>query len=136
LKELEKERVERRKVRTKMKPVTGPSVPVPADSAGPAVPAPAPTIDTVATDVEMGEASSIEPATTADTNGGETSGATSKAKDTSGENLEQDEFTVRQKEVEEFSKLVDESVKTDIGASSTGLYELVGWSTSSLPRTC
>lgn len=43
-----------------------------------------------------------------------------------GEDSEADEFSVRQREVEEFSKLVDESVRADIGASSTGLYELVG----------
>jgi len=115
LKELEKERVERRKVRTKTKQVAGPSVPVPAVD-----PAPTPANTVATTDVEMAEAS---PTAASDTTGGETSEAKDKAKDTS--DAEEDELTVRKKEVEEFSKLVDESVKTDIGASPTGLYELV-----------
>jgi ubiquitin carboxyl-terminal hydrolase 14 len=73
----------------------------------------------------MAGASSPQVAATSDM-GGESSESKDKAKDASGEDLEQDEFTIRQKEAEEFSKLVDESVKTDIGASSTGLYDLVG----------
>jgi ubiquitin carboxyl-terminal hydrolase 14 len=39
---------------------------------------------------------------------------------------EEDEFSCRKTEAEEFSKLIDNDVKNDIGASSTGLYELVG----------
>jgi len=128
LKEIEKERVERRKVRTKTKLAAGPAVPVSAGpSGGPAVPTPA-SVNTVATttDVEMADASSIQPAVTSETTVGDTSEAKDEAKDTPGGDAEEDEFTVRQKEIKEFSNLVDASVKTDIGASSTALYELVG----------
>lgn len=116
--EIEKERGERRKVRTKTKQAAGPS-------ASPAVPA-APANPGATADVEMAEASATQVAATSDTAGGENTEAKDKGKDESGEEQAENEFSIRRKEVEEFSKLVEEDVKADIGASLTGLYELVG----------
>ena len=117
--EIEKERGERRKVRTKTKKPADPSA---STSAAPAAPAnPGATVD-----VEMAEASSTQVATTSDTPSRENTEAKDKGKDESGEEQTEDEFTIREKEVEEFSKLVEEGVSSDVGASSTGLYELVG----------
>jgi len=116
------------------KPAAGSAVTVPAGpsgESGPSVPTPpgpasAPANTVATTDVEMADASSTQPAVASDTTVGEISEAKDKAKDTSGGDAEEDELSIRQKEIEEFSKLVDDSVKTDIGASSTALYELVG----------
>lgn len=109
LKEIEKERSERRKVRKRTKPVGGPSAPAltPAPAGG---------------DVEMADASTTATAA-APAAGGESAPDAGKEK-APGE-LD-DEFVYRRKEAEELSKLINEDVKKDIGSSSTGLYDLVG----------
>ncbi|KAF9528754.1 hypothetical protein CPB83DRAFT_813265 [Crepidotus variabilis] len=88
LKEIEKERFERRKVRARRKGVDAPAAAAAAPAAG--------------GDVEMSDASEL----------------TSPVK-------EVDEFDHRERESGEYEKLVNESVKKDVGASETGLYDLV-----------
>jgi ubiquitin carboxyl-terminal hydrolase 14 len=114
LKEIEKERDERRKVRKRTKQVSGPA-------SGPSV-ATSVSVPTVAGDVEMVDAAAVE-ATSAE--GAAVAEVIGKDKDASAGG-EEDEFSCRKTEAEEFSKLIDNDVKNDIGASSTGLYELVG----------
>ncbi len=115
LKEIEKERDERRKVRKRTKQVSGPA---PGPSVVTSV-----SVPTVAGDVEMVDAATVE-ATSAE---GAAGAAEVKGKDKdASEGGEEDEFSCRKREAEEFSKLIDNDVKNDIGASSTGLYELVG----------
>lgn len=114
LKDFEKERSERRKVRKKTKQEVGP-VPENTRLASGSV--------VVAGDVEMADAAvdvaifAQPAASSADSKG--------KEKDASADEVE-DEFALRQREAEEFSKLINEDIKKDIGASSTGLYDLVG----------
>ncbi|KAG6911096.1 hypothetical protein DXG01_004611 [Tephrocybe rancida] len=105
LKEIEKERGERRKVRkrTKNAPPPGPSTPAPVAT----------------TDVEMGDATAIV-AVDAPT----TEAVVEKGKPIAGAELE-DESVYRAREKEELDALVSEEVKRDLGASATGLYDLV-----------
>ena len=108
LKEFEKERAERRKVRKRTKAAK------PAkDKEG---------------DVQMGDASApaassstAEPATTTE---GENADA-EKGKTVAGAELE-DESVYREKELKELEALVDAEVKKDVGASVSGQFELVG----------
>ncbi|KAG6857024.1 hypothetical protein H0H87_010697 [Tephrocybe sp. NHM501043] len=104
LKDIEKDRHERRKVRKRTKNV-------PAHS-----PTPAPV---ATTDVEMGDATAIAvvDASTIDA-------AVEKGKTLAVGELE-DESVYRTKEKEEFDALISEEVKRDIGASNSGLYDLV-----------
>ncbi|KXN85247.1 Ubiquitin carboxyl-terminal hydrolase 6 [Leucoagaricus sp. SymC.cos] len=113
LKEVEKERAERRKVRKRTKAVATSTV-TKNTPAPPAAEAAAATTATTSTDgdVTMADASST-PAE------GEDKGKTV----ITGE-LE-DESVYREREAREFTELVDADVKKDIGASQTGLYELV-----------
>ena len=108
LKEFEKERAERRKVRKRTKAAQ----PV-KDKEG---------------DVQMGDASApaassstAEPATTTE---GENADA-EKGKTVAGAELE-DESVYREKEGKELEALIHPEIKSDVGASSTGQYELVG----------
>lgn len=109
LKDIEKERMERRKVRKRTK-----NAPPPTSS----TPAPVAT-----TDVEMGDATAVLAV------GGPTSDAViEKGKIVAGGELE-DESVYRAKEKEELESLISEDVRRDIGASISGLYDLVGSST-------
>ncbi|KAG5641931.1 hypothetical protein DXG03_003957 [Asterophora parasitica] len=106
LKDIEKERAERRKVRKRTKNA----------SASAAVPAP--PVATTA-DVEMGDATAVALVESL------TGEATlEKGKPIAGGELE-DESVYRAKEREELEELVSEDVKRDIGASVGGLYDLV-----------
>lgn len=111
--EIEKERGERRKVRRRTKQtgaIAGPSTA--------AVPA---TVD-----IEMGDASAVATATDpAASVGGE-----DKSNQTAVVEAEEDEFTIRKREAAEIDQLISPDIKSDVGASATGLYELVGESTS------
>lgn len=107
LKEIEKERTERRKVRKRTKAVATSTI-TKDTPAPPAVAAAAATTDG---DVTMTDA------------GTSTEGDKGKAL-VSGE-LE-DESVYREKEAKELVELVDPELKKDIGASLTGLYDLVG----------
>ena len=112
LKDFEKERSERRKVRKRTKPVVGP------------VPETTPLATSSGVDVEMADAAAVDVAVVAQPPAG-SADSKGKEKDASADVVE-DEFALRQREAEEFSNLVNEDVKKDIGASSTGLYDLVG----------
>ena len=112
LKEIEKERGERRKVRKRTKQAA-PAASGPSSSA----------IPPATTDVEMTDASS---APAVSTEGG-TAAATGDGKDKAvvlGE--PEDEIELRKKEAAELSQLIDDDTKNDVGCSATGLYELVG----------
>lgn len=98
LKELEKERGERRKVRKRTK--------VAAPTASSSTPVPVPAGETGG-DVTMGDETTTE------------------AKTTLGGELE-DESVYRAKEVAELEALLSDDVKKDIGCSGSGLYDLVG----------
>ncbi|KAH9920848.1 cysteine proteinase [Epithele typhae] len=108
LKEIEKERGERRKVRKRTK-------------------AAQPTKDKEG-DVQMADAdapaasSSAEPATTTTADG--TTAETDKGKAVAGAELEE-ESVYREKEGKELEALIYPDVKADVGASMTGQYELV-----------
>ena len=117
LKEIEKERDERRKVRKRTKQVSGPA---PGPSVVTSV-----SVPTVAGDVEMVDAATVEATSAEGAAGTAVAEVKGKDKDASAGG-EEDEFSCRKREAEEFSKLIDNDVKNDIGASSTGLYELVG----------
>lgn len=120
LKEIEKERAERRKVRKRTKqsaPAPGPSTSTPPAAAA------------SGGDVEMADASStaavgndVTPAV-AEEEG--------KGKGASSEEDYSDETVFRKREAGELSQLINEDIKKDIGSSATGLYELVGASNSS-----
>ncbi|KAG5717779.1 Ubiquitin carboxyl-terminal hydrolase 6, partial [Termitomyces sp. T112] len=104
LKEIEKERMERRKVRKRTKNA------LPSASSGPAA---------TAIDVEMEDATAVVPI------GGPTSDAVvEQGKAIAGGELE-DESVYRTKEKEELDPLISEEVKRDVGASISGLYDLV-----------
>ena len=106
LKEVEKERTERRKVRKRTKTVPSSSASTSTAVSDAAVAA---TAGTGATgDVEMADAA---PAST----------------EVKGGDLEA-ESVYREKEAKELAELVDPSVKSDVGCSATGLYDLVGTS--------
>ncbi|KAF8900164.1 hypothetical protein CPB84DRAFT_1779499 [Gymnopilus junonius] len=110
LKEFEKERAERRKVRKRTKQ--------PGGAAGPSS-APAPS----GGDVEMTDGSNAPaPAVAAPTEAGAETGEAAKV--TSAPEFE-DEPSYRKKESAELAELISEEVKKDVGCSATGLYELV-----------
>ena len=119
IKEVEKERAERRKVRKRTKATGGaPS----SSTAAEAGPPPAGSSG----DVEMSDATTAAVTATAGSNneGTTTEGDKGKAPVLGGD-LE-DESTYRAKEAADFGALVDSSLKNDLGCSTTGLYELVG----------
>lgn len=105
LKEIEKDRGERRKVRKRTKQ----AVDVAPATAGPSSTTPATTGD-----IEMTDAA---PAVSSEAS------AVSEATQTS---EPEDELSLRSKEAAELAQLVNEDLKKDIGCSTTGLYELVG----------
>lgn len=108
--EVEKERAERRKVRRRTKGAASTS----ASTSAPAPAAPA------SVDVEMAD-SSTAVVTAGATGEGEGKG---KGKEEGGE-LEE-ESVYREKELNNLNELVDAELKTDLGCSVSGLYELVG----------
>jgi len=109
LKELEKERGERRKVRKRTKQAA------PATAAGPST-----AIAPATTDVEMMDASTTQAVSTE----GVAPAEGSKDKEV-GLAEPEDEITLRKKETAELAQLIDEDVKRDVGCSATGLYDLV-----------
>lgn len=109
LKDIEKERGERRKVRKRSKQAIA-DLGLPSTSVVPST-----------TDVEMGDASGI--ATTTDAT------AVVEGEDTSKQTVPgelEDEAVARKREAAELEALISPQVKADVGASATGLYELVG----------
>jgi ubiquitin carboxyl-terminal hydrolase 14 len=113
LKEVEKERGERRKIRKRTKAAGG------ASSSSTAVRAEA------SGDVEMSDAATATASATATTSNDENTSTQDKGKAVPGGDLE-DEGIYRAKEAGEFEALVDSSLKNDLGCSTTGFYELVG----------
>lgn len=102
LKEIEKERAERSKIRKRTKPAA-PST----SAAAPPTATPSTTEPTAIAEVEMQDDTS---ATRSAAEGGEL----------------QDERVYREKELAELEALIDEQAKNDVGSSVSGLYELVG----------
>ena len=116
---MEKERGERRKVRKRTKAAGETS----SSSAAAAAAAGGP--DGRSGDVEMSDATTAI-ATEAASNDEEPTTKEDKGKGpVLGGDLE-DEGVYRAKEAAEFEALVDSSLKSDLGCSTTGLYELVG----------
>ena len=116
LKEFEKERAERRKVRKRTKAVQ------PAkDKEG----------DVQMSDAAASSSTAEPPATEAPAEG-----EADKGKAVAGAELEE-ESVYREKEGKELDALIHPDVKLDVGCSTTGQYELVGeWSpTPPIPRT-
>lgn len=107
LKEIEKERAERRKVRKRTKAVATSTV----TKDTPAPPAAEAAADTDG-DVAMADAGG--PAREQD-----------KGKNVVSGELEE-ESVYREREAKELAELVDPDLKKDVGASQTGLYDLVG----------
>lgn len=106
LQEIEKERAERRKVRKRTKAV------VTSTTKNAPVPAVAETAATAEGDVAMADVS-------VSAEGGD------NAKVIAAGELE-DENVYREREARELGELVDDGIRQDIGASQTGLYDLVG----------
>ena len=117
LKEVEKERAERRKVRKRTKIVKASSAPA------------------VSADVEMVDANAgaeaggsgavvVETSTATSVDGGASEESKGKEKAAGGE-LEE-ESVYRGKELEELENLMSPELKGDLGCSVTGLYDLVG----------
>ena len=106
LQEIEKERAERRKVRKRTKAV------VTSTTKNAPVPAVAETATTAEGDVAMADVS-------VSAEGGD------NAKVIAAGELE-DENVYREREARELGELVDDGIRQDIGASQTGLYDLVG----------
>lgn len=109
LKEVEKERNERRKVRKRTKNA-------PSTSSKPAT--------TATPDVEMGDASGSTATATA-TAEGSTAEEAAPAEEVKGGELAE-ESTYRTKELSELESLISPDVKNDVGCSVSGLYDLVG----------
>jgi ubiquitin carboxyl-terminal hydrolase 14 len=110
LKEIEKERAERRKVRKRMK--------IAADA--PAVAKTGPSEDVEMGDASAGASASAVPAPTpAPIADGD------KGKEVAAGELE-DESLCRAREIAELEKLVHPDLRDDVGCSVSGLYELVG----------
>ena len=107
LQEIEKERAERRKVRKRTKAVVTSTTTKNAP-----VPAVAETAATAEGDVAMADVS-------VSAEGGD------NAKVIAAGELE-DENVYREREARELGELVDDGIRQDIGASQTGLYDLVG----------
>ncbi|RDB23339.1 Ubiquitin carboxyl-terminal hydrolase 6 [Hypsizygus marmoreus] len=114
LKEIEKERRERRKVRKRTKAVATPP-PLPL-TPHPLAPTPVPSID-----VEMGDSVGIQGV---DTPAGEETVEPGEPKAKAEGELDE-ESVYRKKELEELEELVSEDVRNDVGASVSGLYDLV-----------
>lgn len=116
IKEVEKERAERRKVRKRTKGVAGaPTAAAVGSSAG------------GSGDVEMSDATAATATTTAAaSNNEETTTKEDKGKSSVLGGVLEDEGIYRAKEATEFEALVDASLKKDLGCSTTALYELVG----------
>lgn len=110
LKEIEKERAERRKVRKRTKAAAGSTAPAVTNGS------------TSAADVEMGDAS----ATTTAAAGQAMDVVVDGQKDVKEGGELEDESIYRSKEVKELDALVDPTLKNDIGCSVSGLYDLVG----------
>lgn len=110
LKEIEKERAERRKVRKRTKIA-------PSNSAI----ASTTTATTATVDVEMGDVSGVMPADAPVS----ARGVGEKGKAVAGGELE-DESVYRVQELSELEALVAEDVRQDVGCSVSGLYDLVG----------
>ena len=108
LKEVEKERTERRKVRKRTKTV-------PSSSA---------STSTAVSDAAVGNAATDGTRATGDVEMADAAPASTEVK---GGDLEA-ESVYREKEAKELAELVDPSVKSDVGCSATGLYDLVGTS--------
>lgn len=111
MKDIEKDRRERRKVRKRTKQNVA--------AAGPSSSAPAPAVAASSGDVEMADVS----ATTAE---GAATSEEGKGKEAVHDGELEDESVYRKKEAEQLAQLINEDIKKDIGASTTGLYELVG----------
>jgi ubiquitin carboxyl-terminal hydrolase 14 len=114
LKDVEKERQERRKVRKRTKTV-------------------APATARASTDVEMADAStnaesaagaSGSTSVAAETSATTTGADEGKGKEKAGGELE-DESVYREKEAKEFEALISPELQSDVGCSVTGLYDLV-----------
>ncbi|PPQ95123.1 hypothetical protein CVT25_011666 [Psilocybe cyanescens] len=110
MKDIEKDRRERRKVRKRTKQNVA--------AAGPSSSAPAPAVAASSGDVEMADVS----ATTAE---GAATSEEGKGKEAVHDGELEDESVYRKKEAEQLAQLINEDIKKDIGASTTGLYELV-----------
>jgi ubiquitin carboxyl-terminal hydrolase 14 len=110
VKEVEKERAERRKVRKRTKVAGGASSSTAAARGS--------------GDVEMSD-STTTTATAIASNNEDTTTKEKGKEPILGGDLE-DENIYRAKEAAEFEALVDSSLKNDLGSSTTGLYELVG----------
>jgi ubiquitin carboxyl-terminal hydrolase 14 len=110
LKEVEKERAERRKVRKRTKAVATSTV----TKNTPAPPAAEAAAATASTD---GDVTMTDVSAAAE--------GQDKGKGVVAGELE-DESVYREREVKELAELVDAGVRKDIGASQTGLYDLVG----------
>ncbi|KAJ6578830.1 hypothetical protein DFH09DRAFT_1030701 [Mycena vulgaris] len=115
LKAVEKEREERRKVRRRTK------VAAPAASTSTAVAAPAAA---AGADVEMADAAPAVAAASTSAMEVEGEGADKGKAVEEGGALE-DENVYRERELAELEALVDQGIKTDVGSSVSGLYELV-----------
>lgn len=111
LKDIEKDRGERRKVRKRTK------------QAVPAAPAPvvAPTVD-----VEMADAVAVTASASATGDAAAPAAVTEAVPDF------EDEVGARTREAEELKALIPEDIRNDVGCSATGLYDLVGASPSSI----
>uniref|UniRef100_A0A8H8CF76 Ubiquitin carboxyl-terminal hydrolase n=1 Tax=Psilocybe cubensis TaxID=181762 RepID=A0A8H8CF76_PSICU len=114
MKEIEKDRRERRKVRARTKQLAAGSAPAPAPASGPSSSSSSATPAPASGDVEMADASAAAGA------------EEGKGKETAVRDGElEDESVYRKREAEELAQLINEDIKNDIGASTTGLYELV-----------
>ncbi|KAF4612078.1 hypothetical protein D9613_003868 [Agrocybe pediades] len=108
LKDIEKDRGERRKVRRRTKQAVDVA---PAASTA--------AVAAATGDVEMADASTTAaPAVPAE-------GEEGKGKEAAKADEPEDELALRQKEAAELAQLVNDDLKKDIGCSTTGLYELV-----------
>ena len=112
LKEVEKERTERRKVRKRTKTA-------PSSSAS--------TSTAAVNDAAVVAAGNAATAGTSATGDVEMADAAPASTEVKGGDLEA-ESVYREKEAKELAELVDPSVKSDVGCSATGLYDLVGTS--------
>jgi len=121
LKEVEKERMERRKVRKRTK--TAPSSSAPTSTAANVA-----AVDAAA----AGNAATAGTRATGDVEMADAAPASTEVK---GGDLEA-ESVYREKEAKELAELVDQSVKSDVGCSATGLYDLVGTSFHSFTSFC
>lgn len=120
LKEIEKERAERRKVRKRTKEAQEAQSKAAASASASASNAESATATTTTTAPDGGDVQMAEGAATVDAD----------AEMVTGENAVEETMTeeerAREKERRELEQLVDPEVRDDVGSSETGLYELVG----------